>query len=77
MFKFEGVFRNGVVVPNEPLALKDGTRIKFEDVADETAEDIDVPTFAEAFGDLCGAFPDLPPDLAAQHDHYRLGTPKR
>jgi hypothetical protein len=26
---------------------------------------------------LAGTVPDLPPDFAYQHDHYRLGTPKR
>lgn len=80
MLKFEGVVRDGVVVPDEPIALKDGTRIKFWEVtpvAEEDPELDDLPTFAEAFGDLRGACPDLPPDLAAQHDHYRLGTPKR
>ena len=78
MLKFEGVFRNGVVVPDEPLALKEGTRVKFEDVADETPEDIHVPTFAERYAEFRGCLPaDSPPDLSTQHEHYRLGTPKR
>ncbi|MCY2941429.1 MAG: hypothetical protein NTV50_07145 [Planctomycetota bacterium] len=34
-------------------------------------------TFGELFGDLVADCTDLPTDLAAQHDHYRLGTPKR
>ena len=76
MLKFEGVVRDGVIVPDEPVALKNGTRVKFEGV-DEAAEPIPIPTFAEAFGDLRGAFPDLPADLASQHEHYRLGIPKR
>ena len=77
---YEGVFRDGVIVPDEPTALKDGARIKFEEVppaAEDDSELDNLPTFAESFGDLRGAFPDLPSDLAAQHDHYRLGTPKR
>ena len=32
---------------------------------------------AERFAQFKGAIPDLPADLAEQHDHYRLGTPKR
>jgi hypothetical protein len=75
MMKFEGVVRDGVIVPDEPVTLKDGTRVLFEDV-DEVAEPMQ--TFAEAFGDLRGCLsPDTPNDLASQHDHYRLGTPKR
>ena len=33
-------------------------------------------TFGELFGDLMVDCSELPTDLAAQHDHYRLGTPK-
>lgn len=29
------------------------------------------------FKELLGAAPGLPSDLASQHEHYRLGTPKR
>jgi len=32
---------------------------------------------ASRYAGYPGALKDLPPDLAAQHDHYRLGTPKR
>ena len=81
MLKFEGVIRDGIIVPDEPTALKEGTRIKFEEVAPEAEEDPeidDLPTFAESFGDLRGCLsPDTPADFASQHDHYRLGTPKR
>jgi hypothetical protein len=34
-------------------------------------------SFEERYGDLRGSAENLPSDLAAQHDHYRLGTPKR
>lgn len=34
-------------------------------------------TFAEAFARFRGAAHGLPEDLAAQHEHYRLGVPKR
>jgi len=33
--------------------------------------------FGERFAQFKGAVPGLPADLAKQHDHYRLGTPKR
>jgi hypothetical protein len=34
-------------------------------------------TFGKRFAKFKGAVPDLPADLAKQHDHYRLGTPKK
>ena len=33
--------------------------------------------FGERFAQFKGAVPGLSADLAEQHDHYRLGTPKR
>jgi hypothetical protein len=33
-------------------------------------------TLAEQLGDLVGSVPDLPPDMAEQHDHYLHGAPK-
>jgi len=33
-------------------------------------------SFGERYSAFCGAI-DAPEDLAAQHEHYRLGTPKR
>jgi hypothetical protein len=35
------------------------------------------PTLAERFADVIGTVPDLPSDMADQHDHYLHGTPKR
>jgi hypothetical protein len=34
------------------------------------------PTIAEQFADVIGTVPDLPEDIAAQHDHYIHGVPK-
>lgn len=34
------------------------------------------PTIADQFADVIGAAPDLPKDMAAQHDHYIHGAPK-
>lgn len=80
MLRFEGVVRDGVIVPDEPVTLKDGTRVSFEDVADidEAAEPVLVTTFAERYAEFRGCLPaDTPSDLSTQHEHYRLGTPKR
>jgi len=68
----EGVVQNGVIVPDDTRALAEGTRVRIEplQVAKQT-------TFGQLFGDLAIDCPDLPTDLASQHDHYRLGKPKR
>ena len=70
--KLEGVVHNGVIVPDDSLVLSEGTRVRIEPVNAEKKA-----TFGELFGDLVADCADLPTDLAAQHDHYRLGTPKR
>ena len=70
--KLEGVVHNGVIVPDDSQALSEGTRVRIEPVNAEKKA-----TFGELFGDLVADCADLPTDLAAQHDHYRLGTPKR
>ena len=69
--KLEGVVHNGVIVPDDSEALSEGTRVRIEPVNAAIKS-----TFGELFGDLVVDCPDLPTDLAAQHDHYRLGTPK-
>jgi hypothetical protein len=68
----EGVVQNGVVVPDDAQALAEGTRVRIEPVKVGKQS-----TFGQLFGDLVVDCPDLPTDLAAQHDHYRLGKPKR
>jgi hypothetical protein len=70
--ELEGVVHNGVIVPDDAQALSEGTRVRIEPV--KAAEQT---TFGDLFGDLVVECPDLPTDLAAQHEHYRLGTPKR
>jgi hypothetical protein len=70
--EIEGVVRNGVIVPDAEGALPEGTRVRISAVV------VDGPkTFGERFAKFKGVVSDLPTDLANQHDHYRLGTPKR
>ena len=70
--ELEGVVQNGVIVPDDAQALAEGTRVRIELV--QAARQT---TFGQLFGDLVIDCPDLPTDLASQHDHYRLGKPKR
>ena len=69
--ELEGTMENGVIVPDDATALPEGTRVRIEAIPPAK-----VLTFAERYGKFCGAV-EGPTDLAAQHDHYRLGTPKR
>jgi len=70
--EIEGVVHNGVIVPDDATAFAEGTRVRITPVPVEAPT-----TFGERFAQYKGALPGLPPDLAKQHDHYRLGTPKR
>ena len=70
--ELEGVVHNGVIVPDDATALPEGTRVRISPATEEKPK-----PFGERFAQFKGAIPGLPEDLAEQHDHYRLGTPKR
>jgi hypothetical protein len=70
--EFEGVVHNGVIVPDDASVLPEGTRVRIAPVTSEN-----IKPFGERFAQFKGAVSGLPADLAAQHEHYRLGTPKR
>ncbi len=70
--ELEGVVHNGVIVPDDATALAEGTRVRITPVPLEKPR-----PFGERFAQFKGTVPGLPEDLAEQHDHYRLGTPKR
>jgi hypothetical protein len=68
----EGVVHNGVIVPDDANALPEGTRVRITPAPVQKSR-----PFGERFAQFKGAVLGLPTDLAEQHDHYRLGTPKR
>jgi hypothetical protein len=70
--ELEGVVHNGVIVPDDATALAEGMRVRIIPAPLETPR-----PFGERFAQFKGAAPGMPADLAEQHDHYRLGTPKR
>ena len=69
---YRGHVENGTVVLDEPASLPEGARVRVEP-EEPTRE----PTLAERLKDVVGILEGLPPDFAAQHDHYIHGTPKR
>ena len=66
--QLEGVVQNGVIVPDDVTALPEGTRVQITPASPEEPK-----PFGERFAQFKGCLPDLPPDLAEQHDHYRAG----
>lgn len=65
-------FDGRVLVPDEPIELPVGQSLR---VSVETVDSV-----ADPFSDLRSLavdMPGVPEDLAAQHDHYLYGNPKR
>ena len=71
-FSVLGHFDGKVIVPEEPIDLPAGQRLRVEI---ETLGG-DSPRFADLLK-FAAEVPDPPSDLAAQHDHYLYGTAKR
>ncbi len=71
---YRGKVQNGVIVFQETPDLPEGTEVIVEPVGSMVKKR---PTLAEQFADVIGTVPDLPPDMAAQHDHYLHGALKR
>jgi len=72
-----GKVRNGVVVLENGTGLPDGTDVRVEPFSRDESIAVAGPTLAEQFADVIGTVPELPADMAAQHDHYLHGAPKR
>ena len=80
---YRGKVQDGVVVLQEGAELPDGTEVSVmpDAVAEPTKESQEQPTIWKklaALGRWTETQPcDLPEDLAANHDHYLHGLPKR
>ena len=69
---YRGYVKGGVVVLDPKVELPEGIEVRVEPLPPPSGK-----TLAERLGDLIGSVPDLPPDMAEQHDHYLHGAPKR
>jgi hypothetical protein len=74
---YHGIVKNGVVILREGANLAEGTEVCVEPIVRGEGPAADGPTLIEQFEDIVGAVPELPPDMAQQHDHYLHGAPKR
>ncbi len=72
---FFGIFKDGVVFPDSPIVLPNGTKVKIELIAEEKARDISC--LISDMKTLAGTATGLPSDLARNHDYYLHGTPKK
>jgi hypothetical protein len=69
---FKGKVKNGVVVLPRNAKLPDGTEVEVRPIDEPKADD-----FTDMLLRIAKKVRGLPRDLAAQHDHYLYGTPKR
>jgi hypothetical protein len=69
---YKGTVKNGVVILPRNARLRNGTAVKVTPVADRQADD-----FTDMLVSVSKKVRGLPRDLAAQHDHYLYGSPKR
>jgi len=78
VLSLEGTFKNGIVQPNQSVAVPDGQKVLIVFLREE-----DEPPIADsAWSDFAQLLKDCQintgiPDLAHQHDHYLHGTPRR
>ena len=72
---YTGEVRDGVIVfEGTPPPLPEGSKVRVELVEPDESS---TPTLAERYAAIIGIVKDLPPDMAAEHDHYIHGTPRR
>jgi hypothetical protein len=70
--ELEGIVHSGAIILDDATALPEGARVRIAVLANGAPK-----AFGEHFARFKGAIKDLPEDLADQHEHYRLGTPRR
>ena len=69
---YKGKVKNGVVILPRNAKLRNGTEVKVTPIGGQQDED-----FTDMLVSVSKKVRGLPRDLAAQHDHYLYGTPKR
>lgn len=78
---YRGHVRDGVVVLEGPDAPPEGTPVSVRTLRPRTrrgkGEAKSPPTLYDRLHNVIGIVTDLPPDFAANLDHYLYGAPKR
>ncbi len=75
------VYENGVFRPTHPVSLPASCAVALvvhqESATNSKSEESEPLSKLAAIATAHPVNPDLPTDLASQHDHYLYGTPKR
>ncbi len=66
---YRGHVKGGVVVFEKGAVPPEGTEVRIEPVAPAGDSPAEGQTLAERYADVIGTVPELPADMAAQHDH--------
>lgn len=76
---YQGHIENGNVVFDSPTRPPDGSFVEIAVIAPHQPVNAEPesPPLGEIILKFAGTAVGLPPDAAAQHDHYLYGTPKR
>lgn len=73
---YRGTYKGGVVILEGNVRLQEGQRVSVD--VDTPAQAMSpAPNVWQKLLELAGACPDLPPDMAENHDYYLYGAPKR
>ena len=73
-----GQVRGGVIVFDPPVMLPEGADVQVQVIESPPEVQADeAKSLYERLKPFVGTAKGLPTDLAAQHDHYLYGTPKR
>ena len=80
----KGHIENGVIVPDEPIKVKNGTSILFEFSVEPSSADARGtedgeanPSLTQLLSRFAGRAQTLPEDAAENLDHYLYGVPKK
>lgn len=76
---YPGHVQNGAVVLDEPVCLPEGAKVTVA-LAENSAsfeDESDMPSLYDQFQAFIGTAEGLPEDLAANHDHYLHGQPRK
>lgn len=76
---YPGRVQNGVIVLDQGVRIPDGTPVSVEvaHVGEATTPGDEIPSLLERLSSVVGAAEGLPPDAAANVDHYFYGHPRR
>lgn len=77
MQTLHAVYENGIFRPIEPVNLPDACEVEIQVESRRTTQQRSTLARLAEIGRRFPTNPELPEDLAAQHDHYLYGLPKQ